>query len=174
PASSQPQPSPSSPLESGHDPQTSATRRGTERVVQKQYQKRGIFAHTTQTAPMHPNRRIHNRPGLILKRKQLRNNATPEEVLLWQELKGRRLAGRKFRRQHSIMMWIADFYCPSEKLVIELDGAYHYTRQQRLADHYRDQAFTDELGIRVLRFPNHRVRNDLEGVLAEIKQHFRK
>jgi len=60
-------------------------------------------------------------------RKYLRNNLTEAESLLWEVLKGKKLAGRKFRRQHSIGYYIVDFYCPSEKLIIELDGQHHFT-----------------------------------------------
>jgi len=56
---------------------------------------------------------------------RLRGNMTPAEARLWNALKKRKLGGRKFRRQHSIGPYIVDFYCPREKLPIELDGAVH-------------------------------------------------
>jgi very-short-patch-repair endonuclease len=70
--------------------------------------------------------RIHNRVELKPFRKKLRNNSTSAEATLWTYLKNRQLEGRKFRRQHSIGNYIADFYCPEEQLVIELDGEGHF------------------------------------------------
>lgn len=52
---------------------------------------------------------------------------TEAELVLWKVLKGKKLQGRKFRRQNSIGYYIADFYCPSERLIIELDGQHYYT-----------------------------------------------
>lgn len=68
---------------------------------------------------------INNLPALRFFRKALRHNLTPAEAKLWTLLKGSQLAGRKFRRQHSVGNFILDFYCPSERLAIELDGAVH-------------------------------------------------
>ena len=69
-------------------------------------------------------RHIHNNKTLADRRKELRNNATPQEAILWQHLKDSNF-GCKFRRQHSIGPYIVDFYCPSKKLIIELDGSQH-------------------------------------------------
>lgn len=71
------------------------------------------------------NNEIHNRKYLKQRRKDLRNNATISEKRLWIALKKSQLKGRKFRRQHSIENYIVDFYCPSEKLIIEVDGNMH-------------------------------------------------
>ena len=70
-------------------------------------------------------RRMNNQ--LILKtfRKELRSNLTPAEAKLWTYLKNKKLGGRRFRRQHSVGGYILDFYCPTEKLAIELDGQGH-------------------------------------------------
>ncbi len=70
---------------------------------------------------------INNRPELKVFRKALRNNSTAAEATLWKMIKGKKLKGRKFRRQFSVEKFILDFYCPSEKLAIELDGAGHFT-----------------------------------------------
>jgi very-short-patch-repair endonuclease len=99
--------------------------------------------------------------------KQLRKRSTPAEEMLWQALRNRQLNGLRFRRQHPVGRFILDFYCPSTKLVIELDGAGH-TEQQEY-----DTARTQELephGYRVIRFDNQRVMNDLDAVLDEIYQ----
>jgi len=57
----------------------------------------------------------------------LRNKQTPQEIILWSRLRREQL-GSKFRRQHSIGGYIADFYCPSKKLVIEIDGSQHFEK----------------------------------------------
>jgi len=67
-------------------------------------------------------RLIHNVPESNDRRKELRENLTAAEALLWLNLKGRRLNGKKFRRQHSIGPYIVDFFCPESRLAIELDG----------------------------------------------------
>ena len=69
--------------------------------------------------------RLNNRPALKAHRRELRPSLTPAEARLWLYLKGGQLLGRKFRRQHSFGAFILDFYCPSERLAIELDGAAH-------------------------------------------------
>jgi hypothetical protein len=67
---------------------------------------------------------INNRKELEPYRKALRNNSTSAEIFLWDFLKNKKLAGRKFRRQHSVGNYILDFYCPDEKLAIELGIKY--------------------------------------------------
>ncbi len=116
--------------------------------------------------------KIHNRPFYKAVRKHLRNNATHEEQLLWQKLKGRQLGDRKFRRQHGIDIWVVDFYCPEEKLVIELDGNQHNTEQGRFTDEHRDSSLFEYLNIKVIRFTNVQVRNNIQSVLEEIQHHF--
>ena len=64
---------------------------------------------------------MHNKKELENYRKRLRKNGTSAEAFLWKYLQKRRLGGRKFRRQHSILNFIVDFYCAEEDLVIELD-----------------------------------------------------
>jgi very-short-patch-repair endonuclease len=96
---------------------------------------------------------------------------TEAELILWDILKSKKLCGRKFRRQHSIGYYIADFYCPEERLVIELDGNHHFTSEGIERDKYRDNHL-NEMKITVLRFENTRVINNLTAVLKEIKAHF--
>ena len=74
----------------------------------------------------------------------------------------------KFRRQHGIGEYIADFYCPEIKLVIEIDGAPHFTDEGRDYDRIRTE-FMDCPGIRILRFSNSEVTNNIEEVLKKIK-----
>ena len=109
---------------------------------------------------------IHNINKLINRRKDLRNNATPQEILLWNKLKHSQL-GAKFRRQHSIGGYIADFYCPSKKLVIEIDGSQHFEKEAKEYDDIRS-AYFEGLDIKVLRFTNAEINTNMDGVLLKI------
>jgi very-short-patch-repair endonuclease len=115
---------------------------------------------------------VHNNSELKTKRRDLRNNLTPAEAQLWKYLQRGQLDGRKFRRQHSIGPYIADFYCPSEKLIIELDGQTHFTYPGFDSDEKRT-AYLNTLGYTVVRFENKYVFKDPESVLEEIKAHFK-
>ncbi|KAA3613772.1 MAG: endonuclease domain-containing protein [Calditrichaeota bacterium] len=117
-------------------------------------------------------KRLHNLKYLEAKRKELRNQATAAEIRLWKALQKRQLAGRKFRRQHSVGKYILDFYCPAERLCIELDGA-HYGESIRLEYDEKRTAFLQSIGIRALRFENKLVFEDIESVLNEIQLHFK-
>jgi very-short-patch-repair endonuclease len=101
-------------------------------------------------------------------RKNLRNSLTPVEAILWKNLQGRKLAGKKFRRQFSIGPYIVDFYCPKCRLAIELDGAPHFT--DRGAEHDAERAaYLQKCGIRIMRFENKVIREDIENVLELIR-----
>ncbi|PSR54805.1 cytosine methyltransferase [Adhaeribacter arboris] len=114
--------------------------------------------------------RIHNQQNLKNLRQQNRSNLTPAEAELWKHLKNSQI-GRKFRRQHSVGNYILDFYCPQEKLAIELDGRDHFTENGYERDEDRTK-FLKNLHIKVLRFENKEVFEQLEGVLAEITAQF--
>jgi very-short-patch-repair endonuclease len=107
---------------------------------------------------------IHNSKYLRPTRKSLRHNLTEEEVILWSVLKNNKW-GYKFRRQHSISNFIADFFCPSKRLIIELDGSQHLDNQEY--DRERTDYF-ESLGIKVIRFWNIEIRNNLYGVMIKI------
>ena len=96
---------------------------------------------------------------------------TPAESYLWSFLQRRQLRGRKFRRQHSVGPYILDFYCPEEKLAVELDGSTHDHEDAQNYDAKRT-AFLEGLGIRTLRFENREVRKNMEGVLRVIEERF--
>ena len=85
------------------------------------------------------NNQKHNLNYLKDTRKNLRNNGTSAEAALWDILKNSKVEGRKFQRQHSIENFIVDFYCPSEKLIIELDGQGHFTPEGKSVDSVRDE-----------------------------------
>jgi len=115
--------------------------------------------------------KLHNIRDLKENRKQLRNRLTPAEAKLWSLLKNSQLEKRKFRRQHSVGPYVLDFYCPSERLCIELDGAAHFTDGGYEYDSARTE-YLDALNICVIRFENKDVFENTEGVLAEIRRNF--
>ncbi|GAA4371433.1 endonuclease domain-containing protein [Hymenobacter saemangeumensis] len=110
---------------------------------------------------------LNNLPHKKDERKTLRNNLTPAEAKLWSQLKNGQLNGFKFRRQHSINEFILDFYCPEKKLVVELDGAGHFTSAGNLHDATRTELLAQH-GIHVLRFENKLIWSDLASVLHAI------
>lgn len=112
---------------------------------------------------------IHNRPILKQRRKELRNNATPAEQKLWRILKHSNLGGYKFRRQHSVGPYVLDFYCPTKKLALELDGDSHFTDEALVYDRERT-AYLNGLGIKVLRFLNTDVYERIEAVCERIQE----
>jgi very-short-patch-repair endonuclease len=114
---------------------------------------------------------VHNKKSLEQLRKKLRNLSTSAEAALWAMLKKSQIEGRKFRRQHSVGPYILDFYCPSEKLAVELDGAHHFTEQGLAYDEERS-AYLARYNIRVIRFENREVFENPEAVLEKIKNQF--
>jgi very-short-patch-repair endonuclease len=101
--------------------------------------------------------------------RELRQNQTAAEELLWRLLRNRRLLGFKFRRQHQFGDYMADFYCHEASLVIECDGAAHEPNEPWHHDQERD-AYMVSQGLRVLRFSNDRVLADTASVINEICQ----
>ena len=97
----------------------------------------------------------------------LRRNQTDEEKQLWQALKAGRFAGFKFRRQHQVGDYYLDFYCPTAKLSVELDGFQHGLPEQMQQDAERTN-FLDSQGIEKLRLWNHQWNTNQESVLLEI------
>jgi very-short-patch-repair endonuclease len=114
---------------------------------------------------------IHTLPSVAKYRDKLRKSLTPAEAAFWKLVKNSKLDGRKFRRQHSIGNYIFDFYCPSEKLAIELDGQGHFVEHPGLNDRIKRE-YAESHGIRVIRFENKRVFEDTEWVLDVIRSHF--
>jgi very-short-patch-repair endonuclease len=105
-------------------------------------------------------------PNLIDRAKELRKNLTPAEKKLWYDY----LRNFKYRvlRQRPIDHFIVDFYCPSLKLVIEVDGDSHFTEEAEAADRERTQQLED-YGIRVIRFTNQEVLKDFASVCNRIE-----
>ena len=99
--------------------------------------------------------------------RDLRNNMTDAEQLLWQRLRRKQILGLQFYRQKPILNFIVDFYCPAANLVIECDGGQHYTAEGLEADRARDQALA-QLGLNVLRFDNRQILTKIGGVVEKI------
>ena len=97
--------------------------------------------------------------------KHLRQASTSSEQFLWQFLRNRQRCGKKFRRQHPLGTYIADFYCAEAKLVIEVDGSPHDTVEGKRKDEARD-AWMRLRGIEVLRFGGWHVESDTQAVLV--------
>src|ERR1039458_6925367 len=113
---------------------------------------------------------IHNNSGLKPRRKELRSALTPAEASLWKSLQRSKVNGQKFRRQHSVGSYILDFYCPECRLAVELDGQGHFNSVKSEYD-YRRSEYLKKVNIRVLRFENRLVFENLEGVLHMIGDH---
>ncbi|CEN51811.1 Leucine--tRNA ligase [Capnocytophaga canimorsus] len=105
---------------------------------------------------------------LAEKAKDLRNNMTQAETILWEELKSKKLDD-KFRRQHVIGDYIVDFVCLAKRLIVEVDGGYHNAENQQILDKERTD-FLNEFGFEVIRFTNEEVIADLENVLQKIQE----
>ena len=104
--------------------------------------------------------------------KELRNNQTEAERYLWNYLSGNKIQNVRFKRQHPVFYFVADFYCHQAKLIIEVDGGYHKLPEQFEYDEYRDGEL-DKFGLKVLRFTNERVFFDTEKVVEEISEQVR-
>ncbi len=109
---------------------------------------------------------MHERNAKLLNyAKELRKNMTKEERHLWYDFL--KTCPKRFRRQEIIGSYIADFYCSSEKLIIELDGSQHYDPEKQGRDEERT-AYLNEQGLRVLRFSNLDVMRNFQGVCETI------
>ncbi|MDP2937037.1 MAG: endonuclease domain-containing protein [Dehalococcoidia bacterium] len=97
--------------------------------------------------------------------RQMRQEPTEAEDLLWQSLRNRQLLGFRFRRQHSIERFIVDLYCAQAGLVVEVDGHIHQYQGEEDATR---QAYLESQGLCVLRFTNEAVLNNIGDVLNQI------
>ena len=105
-------------------------------------------------------------PATFQKARLLRNKMTSEELILWERLKGKQICNTRFRRQHPINKFIADFYCHAVKLVVELDGEIHL--QQKEYDKERT-SIIEEFGIEVIRFSNLEIIRNIDNVIVQIE-----
>ena len=111
------------------------------------------------------NKSVHTSSELRMRARELRKQTTPAEKILWEQLRDRRLLGLKFRRQHPLGTYIVDFYCPAQRLVVEIDGEIH--RYQGVNDQLRTDQL-EEKGYKVIRFWNYEVEQHLDTVLDTI------
>jgi very-short-patch-repair endonuclease len=116
---------------------------------------------------------LYNDPSTKLDRRRLRKNATDAERKLWSILRSRRMAGLKFFRQYGADPYVLDFYCPERRLAIEVDGGQHADVYGQQYDAHRDR-YLKELNIRVIRFWNNDVLQNIEGVGQRIKEEVEK
>ena len=107
---------------------------------------------------------------IIRRARILRKSMTFSEKKLWSYLRKKQLNGIRFRRQHPISKFIVDFYCHSQKLVIEIDGSIHQQEFQRERDENRTFEL-QEYGLKVIRFDNETVLNNISKVISEIEMH---
>ena len=102
-----------------------------------------------------------------LRARNLRNNPTPQEKILWSYLKNKNLNGLKFRRQYPIGKYIVDFVCIELKLIIELDGGQH-NEDKNIIYHSERTKFLESNGYNVVRFWNNDIDNNIEGVYEKL------
>ena len=110
---------------------------------------------------------VFNKKSQTPMRKLFRRNLSKAEILLWLELKNKKINGHKFRRQYSVGRYVVDFYCPELKLAIEVDGGSHLTASSHEYDKQRE-SFIKSFGVKFLRFNNRDIENNLEQVLEKI------
>ena len=110
---------------------------------------------------------FYNADPLIFENaRELRKRLTPAEQTFWLRLK-EKFPEYKFRRQHPISIYIADFYCHKLKLVIEIDGTFHDSMEAKLSDETR-QKHLESLNLKVVRFTNEQIKNDVENMIQII------
>ena len=117
--------------------------------------------------------KLFNKNEIKKKRQELRNNMPPAEILLWYEIKGKKILGYKFRRQYSIGKYIIDFCCPRVRLVIETDGDSHFVNNKAIEYDNRREEYIKSIGFNILRFTNLEIYYDLERVLNIIKRYLK-
>jgi type I restriction enzyme R subunit len=127
---------------------------------------------TPDPSPRGRGERVHYRGGfqfvgLVERARELRKNQTPAEQILWEMVRDRRFLNLKFRRQHQIGDYIADFYCHDLKLIIELDGSVHRLSDVEKKDIKRDN-YLKSLGFKILRIQNQTILDNPDKVLEII------
>ncbi|QCX00381.1 endonuclease domain-containing protein [Aggregatimonas sangjinii] len=114
--------------------------------------------------------KIKYNPKLKELARQLRNNSTKSEIRLWQKLKRNQMHGYDFHRQKPIDEYIVDFFCNKLQLAIECDGYSHEILEVWKKDVKKTKRL-NQLGVRVLRFSDHQIMNDIENVLRHIEDY---
>jgi very-short-patch-repair endonuclease len=116
---------------------------------------------------------LYNDPARKSERRRLRKNSTDAEVRLWSIVRDRRMGGLKFFRQYSVGPYVLDFYCTECRLAVEVDGGQHADSHSEQHDAERD-IYLSDLGIRVIRFWNSDVLQNIEGVAGRIREEVEK
>jgi len=111
--------------------------------------------------------KIYYNPKLKPLARKLRNNSTMSEILLWEELKGRKMKGYQFLRQKPIGEYIVDFFCSQLKLVIEIDGDSHNEGNYKYD--LKRQKWLESIGLTILRFDDIDVKKDMKNVLMSVE-----
>ncbi len=114
----------------------------------------------------HTPQRYHNRPDRLDYRRNLRRRSTRAEKKLCSRLRNKQI-GIRFRRQHSLGTFIADFYCAAVRLVIEIDGASHLGQKKQKYDAHRTRSL-NTYGFTVVRYTNEQVCDNIDGVITDI------
>jgi very-short-patch-repair endonuclease len=102
--------------------------------------------------------------------RNLRNNSTLGEILLWKELNNKQMHGYDFHRQKPLLNYVVDFYCYELDLVIEIDGQYHDHDEKFQRDQTREQELA-KYNLTILRFTEREVRKDMVNVLRVIEEY---
>ena len=137
----------------------------TETASSQEYASTGLLLSPQGRGRVRGNPMPHASPKMIQRARPLRQPLTPAEAQLWRALRGRQANGLKFRRQHPIGPYVADFYCAQAQLVIEIDGPSHLRQEEY------DQARTawlESQGYRVVRYTNSEVQENIAAVLENI------
>lgn len=111
--------------------------------------------------------KIFNRHEDLTKRRTLRHNMTPPEIILWKQLQRSQIAGAKFRRQYGVLNYVVDFFCPEVRLALELDGSSHDGDDAVAYDAIR-QTEIEAAGITFLRFSNRDISPNLNAATQTI------
>lgn len=111
---------------------------------------------------------LYNHKTFRDRRRELRNNQTPAEKILWSKISKNQILGLRFLRQYSVGPYILDFYCPKIRFGIELDGNLHKERENEIYDQDREK-FLKNLDIEIIRFWNDEILNNLVGTLDKIQ-----
>jgi very-short-patch-repair endonuclease len=107
-------------------------------------------------------------PAIFKLAKELRKDETEAEKILWSKLNKNQILGLHFRRQHPINLFIADFYCPKIKLIIEVDGGIHDITEHQEHDLERSNILID-FGITIVRFTNEQITNEIDYTIQKIE-----
>ena len=108
------------------------------------------------------------KPKIFERAQQLRKQTTEAEEKLWEQLRNRRFEGLKFRRQHPLNRFVADFYCHEKRLVVEVDGGIHNEKEVIERDEGREVDLQN-FGLTIIRFTNEEIMTNMGEVLEKLK-----